>query len=1008
MKKAYAVLLIIAMFMGIVPETKGQAAPFNVKLAEKSVVLNIQKSGKQVVYGTSTIQIKKVRGVKIKKVSYRSQNKRIASVSPKGRVKAKEKGITQVIVTVKYKWRGKLQTKRLRYKVKVVEKKSSPVTDDPETDENDEALGEENEDDTTELKKPKATSARVIVKPIQKTTEPTVVPTATPQGTKPASTPAVTKKETKKTVAPTPPKKVIKPTVTPTPPRKVTKPAATPTPPPKSIKPSYITLPDGTYKISSKVKSGMMLDVSGGASKNGTNIQIYNNNESAAQRFNITHISSGWYKICSQSSGKALDVTGAAKKSGVNVQLYDYNGSAAQLWRFISIDQGYYYIQNKLGYYLDVEGGKILNDTNVQVYSKNETNSQKWKPEKIVYPQKINLNTSSFTLTSMGAVKKIDASFVPADTTQKSIAWTTSDGKVVTVSNGTVKAVGSGTATITAKTSNGKTASVKVTVNDGCVNVKNGLYSINTKVSGSFTLDVKGNGTTDGTNVQIYKNNGSAAQKFQVESVGNGWYVISNAYPKMCLDVQGGSGKSGTNVNLYHYNGTDAQKWRFYSVGNGYYSIMNKCGNYLDLSGRTAKNDTNVQVYEKNGTDAQKWKLVKTEAQYVNIASGLYSLYSKVGNNFVLDISGAGTADGTNIQIYHGNDSIAQKFKIQVTPDGWFTILNPLSGKCLDVQGGIAKSGVNVQLHTYNGTDAQKWRFYTAGDSDYFYIKNKLGFYLDVDGAKAQNGTNVLVFAKNGSIAQKWRLRETSAIIVSPTALTLDGIGKTKNLSVSLEPNHTFAANRTIQWSSSNTKVATVSNGTVKAVGAGTATITAKAYNGKTCAVTVTVKGNSGQISLKVPSYKQTDPRWCGTYIGNKTIGKIGCLLTSISMKYSFHTGTNTYPNVMKSKLKFANNDLYLSSVSSLGYSYTKDYNTGITGSVMSVIYSKLKEGKPVIIGGKKSNGSTHWVTITGYKGANANVFSSSDFIINDPNSSSRITLNQFLGVYPILLKLIY
>ena len=1047
MKKAFAVLLIIAMFMGIVPESKGQATPFSVRLTEKSVALIIQKSGKQIVYGTSTIQIKKIRGVKIRKVSYRSQNKRIASVSAKGRVKAKEKGVTQVIVTVKYKWRGKLQTKKLRYKVKVVEKKSSPVTDDPEADEDDEALGEENEDDTTELKKPKATSTHVIVKPIQKITEPTAspvvskgevkpttaptpvkaellptaVPAVTPQGIKPASTPAVPKKETKPTAAPTPPKKVTKPTAAPTPPKKetkptaaptppkkVTKPAVTPAPPQKSAKPSYITLPDGAYKISSKVKSGMMLDVSGGASKNCTNTQYYHDNESAAQRFNITHISSGWYKICSQSSGKALDVTGAEKKSGVNVQLYDYNGSAAQLWRFISTSQGYFYIQNKLGYYLDVEGGKTSNDTNVQVYSKNETDSQKWKPERIVYPQKINLNSSSFTLTNIGAVKKITVSFAPADTTQKNIAWATSDNKVVTVSNGTVKAVGSGTATITAKTSNGKTASVKVTVNDGCVNVKNGLYNINTKVSGSFTLDVKGNGTTDGTNVQIYKNNGSVAQKFQVESVGNGWYVISNTYPKMCLDVQGGSSKSGTNVNLYHYNGSDAQKWRFFSAGNGYYYIMNKCGNYLDLSGRVAKNDTNVQVYKKNGTDAQRWKLVKTEAQYVNIASGLYSLYSKVGNNFVLDISGAGTADGTNIQIYQGNDSIAQKFKIQVTPDGWFTILNPLSGKCLDVQGGIAKSGLNVQLHTSNGTDAQKWRFYTAGDSDYFYIKNKLGFYLDVDGARAKNGTNVLVFTRNGSTAQKWRLRETSAIIVSPFAFTLDGIGKTKNLSVSLEPNHTFAANRTIKWSSSNTKVATVSNGTVKAVGAGTATITAKAYNGKTCAVTVTVKGNGAKISLKVPSYKQTDSRWCGTYIGNKTIGKIGCLLTSISMKYSFHTGTNTYPNAMKSKLKFVNNDLYWSSISSLGYLYTKDYNTGITGSVMSVIYSKLKEGKPVIIGGKKSNGSTHWVTITGYKGTNANSFSSSDFIINDPNSSSRITLNQFLGVYPTLLKLIY
>ncbi len=752
-------------------------------------------------------------------------------------------------MTVKYRKYGKIQTKKLLYMVKVVEKDFPVVTDDSDLEEDENEVPEEkNEYDTIAanvsqkhiappvkitpkgtpyvyIKTPKPTSAQ-IEKPTQNVLNPIVTPVSQNEKKDPSIT-------------------VVKPVFT-------TKPIATPVAPKKETKPSYVTLPDGIYKIGSKVKSGMMLDVSGGASKNGTNIQIYNNNESAAQRFIITHINSGWYKICSQSSGKALDVTGAAKKSGVNVQIYDYNGTAAQLWRFISTDQGYYNVQNKLGYYLDVEGGKTSNDTNVQVYSKNDTNSQKWKLGKIVYPQKINLNTSSFTLTSIGAAQKIAASFVPADTTQKSVTWTTSDNKIVTVSNGTVEAVGSGTATITAKTSNGKTASVKVTVNDGCVNVKNGLYSINTKISSGFTLDVKGNGTTNGTDVQIYKNNGSVAQKFQVESVGNGWYVISNAYPKMCLDVQGGSGKSGTNVNLYHYNGTDAQKWRFYSAGNGYYSIMNKCGNYLDVSGGAAKNDTNVQVYEKNGTDAQKWKLVKTESQYVNIANSLYSLYSKVGNNFVLDISGAGTADGTNIQIYQGNDSIAQKFKIQAAADGWYIISNPLSGKCLDVQGGVAKSGVNVQLHTFNGTDAQKWRFCTAGDGDYFVIKNKLGFYLDVDGAKAQNGTNVLVFTKNGSNAQKWRLRETSTIIVNPSTFTLDGIGKTKNLSVSYEPDHTFAANKTIQWSSSNTKVATVSNGTVKAVGAGTATITAKTYNGKTYSVIVTVKAGTWSVSNSI------------------------------------------------------------------------------------------------------------------------------------------------------------
>lgn len=164
----------------------------------------------------------------------------------------------------------------------------------------------------------------------------------------------------------------------------------------------------------------------------------------------------------------------------------------------------------------------------------------------------------------------------------------------------------------------------------------------------------------------------------------------------------------------------------------------------------------------------------------------------------------------------------------------------------------------------------------------------------------------------------------------------------------------------------------------------------------------------SAKVNLNVPSYKQYDSRWKNSRIGTKTIGNIGCLLTSLSMKYSYQTGTTVYPNAMKSKLKFSNNDLYWSSVSALGYRYTGNYGCSINNSIMSTIYSQLKAGKPVIIGGKRSNGSTHWVIIKGYQGTSSTSFSSSNFTINDPNSSSRTTLNQFLAAYPTVLRLVY
>ncbi|MEG1070141.1 MAG: Ig-like domain-containing protein, partial [Ruthenibacterium sp.] len=66
--------------------------------------------------------------------------------------------------------------------------------------------------------------------------------------------------------------------------------------------------------------------------------------------------------------------------------------------------------------------------------------------------------------------------------------------------------------------------------------------------------------------------------------------------------------------------------------------------------------------------------------------------------------------------------------------------------------------------------------------------------------------------------------------------------GDSETLTATVLPEN--ATDKTVTWTSSNAAVATVANGKVTAVKAGTATITAKTANGKsaTCAVTVTAK----------------------------------------------------------------------------------------------------------------------------------------------------------------------
>lgn len=161
-------------------------------------------------------------------------------------------------------------------------------------------------------------------------------------------------------------------------------------------------------------------------------------------------------------------------------------------------------------------------------------------------------------------------------------------------------------------------------------------------------------------------------------------------------------------------------------------------------------------------------------------------------------------------------------------------------------------------------------------------------------------------------------------------------------------------------------------------------------------------------VKLSVPDFKQYDSRWGGVYIGNKTIGAVGCLVASMSMKHSYHTGTIIYPDAMLGKLAFENNLLCWYSVGELGYYYTNGYNCGIDASIMNTIYQKLKIGRPVIIGGTNSSGGMHWVVVTGYNGNSSGVFKASDFITNDPNKAGITNLEQFLSAYPCVYRLVY
>ncbi|MFC8952727.1 lectin [Streptomyces sp. NPDC057101] len=113
-----------------------------------------------------------------------------------------------------------------------------------------------------------------------------------------------------------------------------------------------------------------------------------------------------------------------------------------------------------------------------------------------------------------------------------------------------------------------------------------------------------------------------------------------------------------------------------------------------------------------------------------------------------LDVDNAQTADGTKIQLWTCNGTVAQRWT--VPGDGTLRVL----GKCLDVSDGGSADGTRVQLWTCNGTAAQTW----SPQSDGTVRNPRSGKCLDASGGTWNDGTAVHLWTCHTGANQKWTL----------------------------------------------------------------------------------------------------------------------------------------------------------------------------------------------------------------------------------------------------------
>lgn len=140
------------------------------------------------------------------------------------------------------------------------------------------------------------------------------------------------------------------------------------------------------------------------------------------------------------------------------------------------------------------------------------------------------------------------------------------------------------------------------------------------------------------------------------------------------------------------------------------------------------------------------------------ITEGWYKIVPAHAQSKALDVGGAKTNPGANIQLWGYVGAPQQKFYVRHRGNNWYSIK---AGNCdlyVDAQGGVPHRGENVHLWNWNGTDAQLWGFIDTGDGFNIVTKMQSNLVFDATGAGRSDGTNVQLWTCENVAWHRWIL----------------------------------------------------------------------------------------------------------------------------------------------------------------------------------------------------------------------------------------------------------
>lgn len=409
----------------------------------------------------------------------------------------------------------------------------------------------------------------------------------------------------------------------------------------------------------------------------------------------------------------------------------------------------------------------------------------------------ISLDKTSLTLKEEETYK-LTATINPSDATDKAITWSSSKTSFVSVSNeGLVTALSEGSSTITATSSNGKTASCVVTVNkkvDPTPTDIDGVYELitSTPTIGSYVMFVY-----DGENDYAMKTEAAA-----------------NNRPGVAVTISSNKIERNDDIAVFKVcEGSSTGTYAFYDLTNKGYlcstSASNK--NYLRLestitgySSFTVSTGADKDIYSVSGSkNYLRW----------NHGSSLFGCYS--------------SSQTTMKQVSLFEKAADPIYPTEISLSG-ASDMNINDTQTLGV--GYLPSETNVKSVTFVSSSPSVASVTSSG----------------LVTALSEGSTTITATARGENGAAITATLTINVHTVRVTGVTLNESSKEistrGNLTLTATVSPSNASNKNVTWTSSQPSVATVSGGVVTPVNPGTTVITITTVDGSytaTCNVTV-------------------------------------------------------------------------------------------------------------------------------------------------------------------------